>query len=107
MVSSLSNSRKPKNLQSTDNAGLMKGVTSLFTALSYITSIMAAKGTKSRLAATTTLALPIMFRFAWSSGASAKTAQLAAAPAQRSCDEVLSNDLGLVLDLANKEFASL
>ena len=33
------------------------------------TSIMAANGTKRRFAATTTLALPIMFLFAWSSGA--------------------------------------
>ena len=101
---------------------------------------MAANGTKRRFAATTTLALPIMFLFAWSSGAwsstqikhnvikswkcpmgpgrwwdkqskvflsewvktiksvnigttSAKTAQLAAAVAQRNWDEVLSGSL--------------
>ena len=37
------------------------------------TSIMAAKGTKSKLAAITTLALPIMFLFAWSRGACGST----------------------------------
>ena len=41
--------------------------------LLIFTSIMAAKGTKSKLAAITTLALPIMFLFAWSRGACGST----------------------------------